>query len=97
MELRGMVAGVGRPLIPSQPERILNAVLDADVNVVDAAVHYGEAEAHIGRYIASRRQAGVVKVTWFNTITGLEVDYRRMLDTYAAGANPVTSRQFWNR
>ena len=29
LELRGMVAGVGRPLSPGQPERILHAVVDA--------------------------------------------------------------------
>jgi aryl-alcohol dehydrogenase-like predicted oxidoreductase len=56
LELRGMVAGVGRPLMPGQPERILHAVLDAGINYIDAAVDYGEAEAHIGRCIASRRQ-----------------------------------------
>ena len=32
LELRGMVAGVGRPLSPSQPAEILNAVLNAGVN-----------------------------------------------------------------
>jgi len=56
LELRGMVAGVGRPLTPGQPERILNAVLDAGINYIDVAVDYGEAEAHIGRCLASRRQ-----------------------------------------
>jgi len=56
LELRGMVAGVGRPLMPGQPERILNAVLDAGINYIDVAVDYGEAEAHIGRCIASRRR-----------------------------------------
>ena len=56
LELRGMVAGVGRPLTPGQPERILNAVLDAGINYIDVAVDYGEAEEHIGRYISSRRQ-----------------------------------------
>jgi len=56
LELRGMVSGVGRPLMPGQPERILNAVLDAGINYIDVAVDYGEAEAHIGRCIASRRQ-----------------------------------------
>jgi aryl-alcohol dehydrogenase-like predicted oxidoreductase len=56
LELRGMVAGVGRPLTPSQSERILNAVLDAGINYIDVAVDYGEAEEHIGRYISSRRQ-----------------------------------------
>src|SRR5262245_6829738 len=57
LELRGMVAGVGRPLTPGQPERILNAVLDAGINYIDVAVDYGEAEAHIGRCISNRRQA----------------------------------------
>src|SRR5882724_89009 len=56
LELRGMVAGVGRPLTSGQPERILNAVLDAGINYIDVAVDYGEAEAHIGRCIASRRR-----------------------------------------
>jgi aryl-alcohol dehydrogenase-like predicted oxidoreductase len=56
LELRGMVAGVGRPLTSGQPERILNAVLDAGINYIDVAVDYGEAEEHIGRYISRRRQ-----------------------------------------
>src|SRR5919198_1273203 len=56
LELRGMVAGVGRPLTPGQPERILNAVLDAGINYIDVAVDYGEAEDHIGRCISSRRR-----------------------------------------
>ena len=51
-----MVAGVGRPLTPGQPEHILQAVLDAGINYIDVAVDYGEAEEHIGRCIASRRQ-----------------------------------------
>jgi aryl-alcohol dehydrogenase-like predicted oxidoreductase len=55
LELRGMVAGVGRPLTPGQPERILHAVLDAGINYIDVAVDYGEAEAHIGRCISGRR------------------------------------------
>jgi aryl-alcohol dehydrogenase-like predicted oxidoreductase len=56
LELRGMVAGVGRPLTPGQPERILHAVLDAGINYIDVAVDYGEAEEHIGRCISSRRR-----------------------------------------
>ena len=56
LELRGVVAGVGRPLTPGQPERILNAVLDAGINYIDVAVDYGEAEEHIGRWISNRRQ-----------------------------------------
>jgi aryl-alcohol dehydrogenase-like predicted oxidoreductase len=56
LELRGMVAGVGRPLTPGQPERILQAVLDAGINYIDVAVDYGEAEAHIGQCISHRRR-----------------------------------------
>ena len=56
LELRGMVAGVGRELKPGQPERILNAVLDAGINYIDVAADYGEAEGHIGRCIYNRRQ-----------------------------------------
>jgi aryl-alcohol dehydrogenase-like predicted oxidoreductase len=56
LELRGMVAGVGRPLAPEQPERILRAVLDAGINYIDVAVDYGEAEAHLGRWLGGRRR-----------------------------------------
>ena len=56
LELRGMVAGVGRSLTPGQPERILHAVLDAGINYIDVAVDYGEAEEHIGRCLSGRRQ-----------------------------------------
>ena len=56
LELRDMVAGVGRPLTRGQPERILNAILDAGINYIDVAVDYGEAEEHIGMCISSRRQ-----------------------------------------
>ncbi len=55
LELRGMVAGVGRPLNSGQPVRILNAVLDAGINYIDVAVDYGEAETHIGANISHRR------------------------------------------
>ena len=55
LELRGMVAGVGRPLFPDQPPAILNAVLDAGINYIDVAVDYGEAEEHIGQHISHRR------------------------------------------
>ena len=55
LELRGVVAGVGRPLAPGQPEHILQAVLDAGINYIEVAVDYGEAEDHIGRCIARRR------------------------------------------
>jgi aryl-alcohol dehydrogenase-like predicted oxidoreductase len=55
LELRGMIAGIGRPLTPGQPERILQVVLDAGINYIDVSVDYGEAEEHIGRCIAGRR------------------------------------------
>jgi aryl-alcohol dehydrogenase-like predicted oxidoreductase len=55
LELRGMVAGVGRPIAPDQPVKILNAVLDAGINYIDTAVDYGEAETHIGNHISHRR------------------------------------------
>ena len=55
LELRGMVAGVGRPLSADQPPAILNAVLDAGINYIDVAVDYGEAEEHIGKHISHRR------------------------------------------
>jgi aryl-alcohol dehydrogenase-like predicted oxidoreductase len=48
--------GVGRPLTAGQPARILHAALDAGINYIEVAVDYGEAEEHIGRCIASRRQ-----------------------------------------
>ena len=55
LELRGMIAGVGRPLSSGQPEAILDAALNAGINYIDVAVDYGEAETHIGRCISSRR------------------------------------------
>lgn len=55
LELRGMVAGIGRSLTSDQPPQILNAVLDAGINYIDVAVDYGEAEEHIGRHISHRR------------------------------------------
>ena len=52
-ELRGVMAGIGRPLASGEPERILNAVLDAGINYIDVAVEFGEAESHIGRCLAA--------------------------------------------
>ena len=52
LELRGMVAGMGRELPPEQPGKILNAVLDAGINYIDAAVDYGQAEEQIGRHLS---------------------------------------------
>ena len=55
LELRGMVAGVGRTLSQDEPGKILNAALDAGINYIDVAVDYGEAEEHIGSNISHRR------------------------------------------
>lgn len=56
LELRGMVAGVGRTLVPGQPERILQAALEAGINYIDVAPDYGQAEEHLGRCLAGRRR-----------------------------------------
>jgi aryl-alcohol dehydrogenase-like predicted oxidoreductase len=37
-------------------EQILNAVLDAGINVIDTANDYGESEEFIGRFVGHRRQ-----------------------------------------
>src|SRR5262252_8758849 len=53
MELRGRPRG---PAIPDEDAgRLLNAVLDAGINLVDTSVDYGRSEELIGRYIGHRR------------------------------------------
>ena len=42
-------------LDPSDVDRLLNAVLDAGVNVIDTSPDYGASEEHIGRAISHRR------------------------------------------
>ncbi|HEY3941540.1 MAG TPA: aldo/keto reductase [Acidimicrobiales bacterium] len=49
MELRS------RRVDPADADRILNAVLDAGINIVDTSPDYGRSEEHIGRAIAHRR------------------------------------------
>jgi len=53
MELRG--APRGRDVSEAQAETILNAVLDAGINYIDASIDYGLSEERIGHYIAHRR------------------------------------------
>lgn len=54
MELRGEPAG---PDVPDeQAERVLNAVLDAGINLIDTSPDYGRSEELIGRHIAHRRR-----------------------------------------
>src|SRR5215467_7832934 len=53
MELRG--APMGPEITDHQAEQVLNAVLDADINLIDTSIDYGRSEELIGRYIAHRR------------------------------------------
>jgi aryl-alcohol dehydrogenase-like predicted oxidoreductase len=45
----------GRVVSDEQASRILHAVLDAGINLIDTASVYGHSEAFIGRHLASRR------------------------------------------
>jgi aryl-alcohol dehydrogenase-like predicted oxidoreductase len=49
MELRS------RKVDPADADRVLNAVLDAGINLIDTSPDYGASEEHIGRAIAHRR------------------------------------------
>ena len=55
LELRGIVAGVGRAIAEDQAESILNQVLDSGINYIDTSVDYGESEKRIGKFISARR------------------------------------------
>ena len=54
-ELRGTRSWGGRAITDAQAERVLNAVLDAGINLVDTAPDYGLSETYIGRFISHRR------------------------------------------
>jgi aryl-alcohol dehydrogenase-like predicted oxidoreductase len=54
MELRGVPRG---PAIADEDAgRVLNAVLDGGINLIDTSVDYGRSEELIGRYIGHRRE-----------------------------------------
>jgi len=53
MELRGR--SVGPAISDADAGRLLNAVLDAGINLIDTSVDYGLSEERIGRFIAARR------------------------------------------
>lgn len=53
MELRG--APRGREIPPEQAERVLNAVLDGGITLIDTSPDYGQSEELIGRFISHRR------------------------------------------
>src|SRR5579862_1578636 len=53
MELRGAPRG---PLIEDEDAgRLLNALLDGGVNLIDTSIDYGRSEELIGRYVGHRR------------------------------------------
>jgi aryl-alcohol dehydrogenase-like predicted oxidoreductase len=60
MEIRGERIWEGRPVTDEQAERILHAVVDAGINLIDTANDYGRSEAYIGRYLADRRDEVVL-------------------------------------
>jgi aryl-alcohol dehydrogenase-like predicted oxidoreductase len=53
MELRG--APAGPPITDEQAEQVLNAVLDAGINIIDTSPDYGRSEELIGQFISNRR------------------------------------------
>ena len=53
MELRG--APTGSKISNDEAETVLNAVLDAGINLIDTSIDYGRSEELIVRYIAHRR------------------------------------------
>jgi aryl-alcohol dehydrogenase-like predicted oxidoreductase len=55
MEIRGTRIWGGRPVTDEQADAILNAVLDAGINLIDTANDYGRSEEFIGRFISHRR------------------------------------------
>jgi aryl-alcohol dehydrogenase-like predicted oxidoreductase len=55
MEIRGPRVWSGRPVTDSEVETLLHAVLDAGITFLDTSSDYGDSEAHIGRFLAHRR------------------------------------------
>ncbi len=53
MELRG--SPHGREVADADAGTILNAVLDAGINVIDTSIDYGRSEELIGRFVSARR------------------------------------------
>lgn len=53
MELRG--APGGPQISDEEARKVLNAVLDAGINLIDTSIDYGRSEELIGRFIAHRR------------------------------------------
>src|ERR1035437_11073133 len=53
MELRGQPRGPG--IEDEDAGRLLNAVLDGGINLIDTSPDYGRSEELIGRYVGNRR------------------------------------------
>jgi aryl-alcohol dehydrogenase-like predicted oxidoreductase len=53
MELGDAFGGAG--VADDEAGRLLHAVLDAGINLIDTSIDYGRSEEYIGRYLASRR------------------------------------------
>ena len=53
MELRGQPRGPA--ISDADAERVLGAVLDAGINLIDTSIDYGRSEELIGRYVGHRR------------------------------------------
>src|ERR1700691_2082913 len=53
MELRGQPRGPA--ISDDEAGRLLGAVLDSGVNLIDTSIDYGRSEELIGRYVSSRR------------------------------------------
>ncbi|MGB6455172.1 MAG: aldo/keto reductase [Streptosporangiaceae bacterium] len=54
MELRGQPRGPA--IADAEAGRLLNAVLDSGINLIDTSVDYGRSEELIGRYLGHRRE-----------------------------------------
>ncbi len=55
MEIRGPRIWGGRPVDDAEADGILNAVLDAGINLIDTSYDYGRSEEYIGRFLSARR------------------------------------------
>jgi len=55
MEIRGDRIWRGRPCSAAQAERIVNAVLDAGITIIDTANDYGTSELFLGQILGPRR------------------------------------------
>src|SRR4029450_4015573 len=55
MEVRGSRIWGGRSIEDAEAERILNAVVDNGINLIDTANDYGRSEEYIGRFLSHRR------------------------------------------